>query len=42
VSSHALRVFTGPAAVREMAEKLRAAGLHVAFEGTEHVFVTAE
>jgi hypothetical protein len=35
------RVYTGPTQVKNSAERLTVAGLHVTLEGTEHVYVEA-
>jgi len=37
-----LRAHTGPTIVKEMAAKLRDAGVKVTIEGTEHVYVEFE
>jgi len=42
MATHALRIWTGPLSVREIAKKLRDAGVHVSCEGTEFIYVTAE
>ncbi len=40
--SHKLVAWTGPTAVKEVADKLRYAGVAVSCEGTERVFVSVE
>jgi len=40
MQTYAIRAHTGPCFVKQYAEKLREAGVHVACEGTEYVYVT--
>lgn len=42
MSSFALKVWCGPALVKPIAEKMRAAGVHISFVGTEHLYCHGE
>lgn len=42
MTTYSLRVWTGPTLVQQLADKLREAGIHVACQGTENLYLTAE
>jgi hypothetical protein len=42
MNAYTVKSWTGPAAVKETAEKLRAAGFQEVTEGTEHIYCKSE
>lgn len=41
MNKYLFKIWTGPVAVKEMAQKFRDAGIEVKTEGTEHIYVVS-